>query len=123
MSDGPDNDERPWERPGAVRRDCEPHRGTLLMFLGVMGVLVSGLGIVVFGLAVIGMLLGMMTYRLARRDLAKVRAGLMDPAGRRPVVQALDLARASIKAGAFGLAWSAIPWTVAALLHFRPWEW
>jgi hypothetical protein len=93
------------------------------MFLGVMGVLVSGLGIVVFGLAVIGMLLGMMTYRLARRDLAKVRAGLMDPAGRRPVVQALDLARASIKAGAFGLAWSAIPWTVAALLHFRPWEW
>jgi hypothetical protein len=21
---------RPWERPGAVRRDCEPHRGDWL---------------------------------------------------------------------------------------------
>jgi hypothetical protein len=30
IPDSPDDDDRPWERPGAVRRDYEPHRGSLL---------------------------------------------------------------------------------------------
>ena len=29
----PCDDDRPWERPGAVRRDCEPHRGEMLLLL------------------------------------------------------------------------------------------
>jgi hypothetical protein len=32
------NDDRPWDRPGAVRRDCEPHRGPALRLLGGAGV-------------------------------------------------------------------------------------
>ena len=35
-------DPRPWERPGGVRRDCEPHRGRLLHVLGVLS-LVCGM--------------------------------------------------------------------------------
>jgi hypothetical protein len=33
-ADDHDDDERPWEEPGAVRRDCEPHRSGLLVGLG-----------------------------------------------------------------------------------------
>jgi hypothetical protein len=51
----------PWERPGAVRRDCEPDRKT--------------------------------TCVLAQRDLARMREGLMGPAGaeasRRPRADAV----------------------------------
>jgi hypothetical protein len=36
---GPDDagDVRPWEQPGAVRRDCEPHRGPALLLLARVG--------------------------------------------------------------------------------------
>lgn len=34
-------DVRPWERPGAVRRDCEPHRAGFLRFLACFGLLVG----------------------------------------------------------------------------------
>jgi hypothetical protein len=91
------------------------------MFLGVMSVLVIALGMVVPGVAAVGMLLGMVASRLARRDLAKVQAGRMDPAGRHPAVQALDLARGSIRVGAFALAFSAILWAAAVLFHWRDW--
>ena len=40
--DAPELDDRPWERPGAVRRDREPHRGELLKGPGVVS-LVSGI--------------------------------------------------------------------------------
>jgi hypothetical protein len=28
--DSPEGEERPWEQPGAVRRDCQGHRALLI---------------------------------------------------------------------------------------------
>jgi hypothetical protein len=37
---GPDPDDpRPWEQPGAVRRDVEPHRGRPLLVFGSVALL------------------------------------------------------------------------------------
>jgi hypothetical protein len=90
-------DDRPWEQPGQVRRDAEPPSSLLLLQLGTAS-LVLGLptfGLVIcgftpmcsflgFGVALplmvfMGLPAGIFTLVLARRDLAKMRAGLMDP--------------------------------------------
>jgi hypothetical protein len=74
----------PWARPGCFRLDCESHRGTLLWWLAAAG---FGLGVLALfpcwgwvpGL--IGIPLSLCIRYLARADLAKMEAGLMDPAG------------------------------------------
>src|SRR5690348_2510613 len=90
----PEGGERPWEGPGAVRRDCEPHRGPLLGVLGGLALLCALLspallclvppplgleGFVPSWLA--GVALGGVVFTLARRDLRRMAAGLMDPEG------------------------------------------
>jgi hypothetical protein len=77
----PERDERPWERPGAVRRDCEPHRGPLLFWLGGGSLLcgIAWLWLVVP--ALIGLPLGVVVLLLGGRDLKKMAAGVMDPEG------------------------------------------
>jgi hypothetical protein len=65
-----------------VRRDCEPHRGGLLLGLGLSSFL---LGLAAATLVVPGLValpLGLVTWRLVGRDLEAMRAGRMDPAGR-----------------------------------------
>lgn len=94
---------RPWERPGAVRRDCEPHRGGVLMGLGAAALAVSIVplpaslyallepprGGAVFALLwSAGVALGLAASALARRDLAEIEAGRMDPEGRRAAAEA-----------------------------------
>jgi hypothetical protein len=73
--------DRPWESPGAVRRDCEPHRAGVLNPLGVaacvLGIL-SGFALLTAPIAIV---LGAIIHFLARRDLASIRAGLTDPNG------------------------------------------
>ena len=74
-------DARPWERPGAVRRDCARHRGKLLHWLGRVALccgLVSFLGFP----ALVAVPLGLATWRMTRHDLREMAAGRMDPAGR-----------------------------------------
>jgi hypothetical protein len=89
----------PWEEPGAVRRDCEPHRGAWLLLLAWVALfcalcvtLFNGLNVValVFGfivyglpqlLTLVGLPLGAAAWIMARRDLIQMRAGVMDPAG------------------------------------------
>jgi hypothetical protein len=110
-------DERPWEQPGAVRRDCEPHRGTLLVLLGAVGATVGALGIVLFLPAVVALVLGIITYRGAKHDLAEMKAGRIDPSGRSRVLQAQDLGLGSITVGALGIVW------FIAMLLLRPWTW
>ena len=58
-------------RPG-VRRDCEPHRGTLILVLGIVSIVISGLGL----------FLGLPAWIMGKRDLAKMDRGEMDPSGR-----------------------------------------
>ena len=79
----PEGGERPWERPGAVRRDCEPHRARLVVALGGLaefcGMLICLVGVT----APLAIGLGVAAWLMARRDLARMRQGLMNPAGRR----------------------------------------
>jgi len=42
---GPASDDRPWERPGAVRRDCQPHRAPLLLALADASLLLGALSL------------------------------------------------------------------------------
>jgi hypothetical protein len=113
----PGEDKRPWEQPGAVRRDCQPHRGNMLILLGAVGATVGALGIVLFVPAVVALVVGIITYREAKRDLAEMKAGRMDPGGRSRVLRAQDLGVTSITVGAAGTIW------FAAILLLRPWEW
>jgi hypothetical protein len=87
----PDEEERPWEesdRP-QVRRDCDPHRGPLILVLGIISLVVGALslpsflcGLPIAILAPFGLLLGIGAWVMASRDLAKMAAGTMDPDGK-----------------------------------------
>ena len=129
----PEVDERPWDIPGAKRRDCAPHRGPWLVLLAS----VNGLGIAVvvatwmlfdgpmdlqlylasFGALCYGLLvlssvlclpLGLFTWVLAARDLARMRGGDMNPAG-------LGTATLAGWASTAAIAVGAIPAGVAVL--------
>jgi hypothetical protein len=67
------DDDRPWERHGAVRRDAEPDRGLLLCVLGQAALLLALVG---------GALLGAVVWRLADDDIQKMRASRMHRTGR-----------------------------------------
>jgi hypothetical protein len=84
----PKPDERPWELPGAVRRDCEPHRGQVLVGLGVVTVLLGLGSCAVAPIGLVSLPLALGVWRAASADLARMDAGLMDPGGRRLAEQA-----------------------------------
>jgi hypothetical protein len=70
-----DEDERPWEQPyrrRGVRRDCEPHRGVLVLVFGILSLVVPYVGVV----------LGVVAWVMGHKDLKKMAAGSMDPEGR-----------------------------------------
>jgi hypothetical protein len=73
---------RPWERPGAVRRDCEPGRGGWLLLLSGAALACSFSAICLAVPALVGLPLGVAVWSMAGHDLARMRAGLLDPAGR-----------------------------------------
>jgi hypothetical protein len=101
--------ERPWELPGAVRKDCEPHRGNLLGALGKLSLAVGVLAAALGAPLVVGLPLGLLTVTLAERDLGRIGAGAMDPRGR----EQTELARWR---GKQGLALSVTaPFTAVAL--------
>lgn len=71
---------RPWEEQG--RRDAEPHRGTLILVLGIVSVVLSTLAFCSAGLTgLIGSPLGIGAWVMGRRDLRKMREGRMDGEG------------------------------------------
>ena len=84
-------DERPWEKPGGVRRDCEAHRGGLLLFLGVVSVVGASLSCLLLP-ALIALALGVGVSMTAAHDLRKMEAGVMDPSGDRRTALARDWA-------------------------------
>ena len=81
----------PWEQPGAVRRDCEPERGGLIVTLGIIGLVCSvpAFGCCFFGsiFSIIGLSVSIPAWVLGQKDLRKMREYVMDPAGR-PMTQA-----------------------------------
>jgi hypothetical protein len=83
--------ERPWEGPyrRPLRRDSEPHRGTLVLVLGLISLVIGALAmpalLCCFPLAIlapVGLALGIPAWVMARRDLKLMDTGMMDPAGR-----------------------------------------
>jgi hypothetical protein len=94
--DAPEVDDCPWERPGAFRLDCEPHRSGLLLALGKVSL---ALGIASWFLlvpALPGLLLGLSAFLLSWRDLKVMRSGLMDQAGERQTRRATHAALAGV---------------------------
>jgi hypothetical protein len=71
-----------------VRRDCEPHRGPLILVLGIISTVCGGLSALSFCCspiaigALAGLPLGILSWIMGARDLAKMREGVMDPEGR-----------------------------------------
>jgi hypothetical protein len=77
----PELSERPWEQPGAFRRDCESHRGNFLYFWSSIGLVLAAFSIC-FGIpGIIGLGIAIPVWIAAGRDLAKMDKGLMDPEG------------------------------------------
>ncbi len=70
------DDARPWERSGAVRRDCVCHRGALLDGLAQAAV-------ALFVVPHVALFLGAWVLVETGRDLRRMEAGRMDPAGGR----------------------------------------
>jgi hypothetical protein len=62
-----------WDAGSAPsgRRDAEPHRGTLVLVLGITSIVVP----------LAGLILGITAVILGRRDLRKMREDAMDPEG------------------------------------------
>jgi hypothetical protein len=97
------DDPRPWERPGSVRRDCEPHRAPALLLLAGAGVALVALGFLpaamstvsgsptvaraLCGLALLAappaVALGVGVVWAVNHDLAQMGVGDVDPAGKR----------------------------------------
>jgi hypothetical protein len=119
---------RPWELPGAFRRDCEPHRGPLVVFLGRAAFALSfvlaaiplvdlpvlqawrfpGWGLPLIPLA--GTLPSLAVWALARHDLALIRGGWMDPAGESQVQEGWRHGAAGMKVAALSVALSYLLW-------------
>src|SRR5262249_41358951 len=68
-SDGEVEEERPWDQKEQrrVRRDCEPHRGVIIIIFGILGLSLGALGLP-FGIA---------AWVMGQTDLRKIRTGEM----------------------------------------------
>ena len=97
---------RLWERPGAIRFDCESHRGVLLLTLGDASLLLGALSLVLGFLAVMGLCLGAVVWALASHDLKRMRARVMDPRG----LSGTALGRARARAGMALSVYAAVLW-------------
>ena len=102
-------DDRPWERPGAVRRDCEPHRGDVLLLLGYVSYVLAFASCFGGIAALLALPLGVVVAALAARDLMEMRQRHMDPAGSESLHEArLWAAFAVAFSLATGVAWAAV---------------
>jgi hypothetical protein len=93
----------PWQQPGAVRRDAEPHRGKWLLWLGRAACACDGLSFLLWAPGFAGLALGLAVSVLAQRDLREMRAGRRDPGGRGDTERALSLAIIAVSFSLLGL--------------------
>jgi hypothetical protein len=107
---GPEGEERPWEEPGAVRRDCAPHRGTFLAVLGAVSLACGFFSCCLVVPGLVGLPLGLATLVMGRRDLGLMEAGLMDPEGRKRTEEALTNAGVGIVLSLAGTFFGCLAW-------------
>jgi len=92
----------PWERPGAVRRDCEPHRAEWLLALADASLLLGALSLCLGFLTLMGLALGLAAWVMASRDLGRMRARSMDPSGQAAAIRSRTRARAGAALSLYG---------------------
>jgi hypothetical protein len=103
------------KQPGWFRRDCEPHRGDFLWWLACASYILGFLALVPcvgWWPGLVGIPFNLCSRYLAKADLAKIQAGLMDPAGEEYTTQALNLSTLGLKFSIDGV----ILWGGASLL-------
>jgi len=83
MSGWPDEDDEglPRKRRRRMRLDCEPHRGDLVRLLGTASLVLGVVALCGGVTGLVGLPMGIAAWKMARDDLAKMRAGLMDRRG------------------------------------------
>jgi len=100
-------DDRPWERPGEVPRDCQPHRGDLLLALADASLLLGALSLCLGFLALAALACGGAAWGLSSHDLGRMQARQMDPAGLATTRRARARALAGAALGLYGaLLWA-----------------
>jgi predicted Zn finger-like uncharacterized protein len=73
-----EEDDRPWEeRRFRGRRDAEPHRGVLIMVLGIVSIVL----VATIFLGFLGIPLGIAAWVMGQKDLRKMRDNVMDDEG------------------------------------------
>jgi hypothetical protein len=68
----------PSIRRRGPRRDCEPHRGTTVLTVGIISLVCLTISCVP-----VGAILGLVAWVMGQRDLRKIKKGDMDPTGQR----------------------------------------
>jgi hypothetical protein len=106
---------RPWERPGFVRRDCDPHRGPLLLTLACLSIAFGLLGCFLLIPAIPGVILGMVGYAMAWADLDKMRAGLIDRNGRKEAQEAERLSAIGLWLNLITCFFCCVIWLIVVL--------
>jgi hypothetical protein len=100
---------QPWQLAGESRRDCEPHRAQFLSALAYISLLLGGLSFLCLLPGFLGLVLGLMTGMMARRDLDLIVTGDMDQRGYAQTDRAWGNARAAMKLSFLGLlAWAGL---------------
>lgn len=81
----PEEEFKPWEEAGLERRDSEPHRGTLLLLMGIGSILLPmPFCVPILGLItnLLGLGVGIAAWIMSVRDVRKMDNHEMDRAGR-----------------------------------------
>jgi len=145
MSSAPDPDGLPpWDKPGSVRRDCEPHRGGVLLTLALAALMLNlfslalgipcaivvgdlldlpGLpapdrGFLFLGIILPGILAGTGAWWVAHRDLTEMTQGRRDPDGESLTRSAGSYGRAGLVLAGVALTFWAI--CTLVILVVRP---
>ena len=105
LQESDEKDERPWEDSGQFqgRRDAEPHRGNLVLTLGIISI------VLVLFCGALGLPLGIAAWVMGRRDLVKIRQNLMDREGE-------GLTQAGLICGIIGTILDSL-WLLACLIY------
>jgi endogenous inhibitor of DNA gyrase (YacG/DUF329 family) len=104
------HDAPPWEFTPSRRRDLEPHRGTVILVLGILSICL--------GMGCIGIILGPIAWSMGAADLRAIRQGRMDPAG-------MGTTKAGYTCGIVGTILSAITMSGCfglQMLNMRHWH-
>ncbi len=98
-----EEDEAAWKLTPNRRRDLEPHRGTVILVLGILSICL--------GVGCIGIVLGPIAWAMGASDLRAIREGRMDPSGE-------GTTRAGYTCGIVGTVLGILGWSGCCGLQF-----